>query len=179
MTHKTKRIVRMAAIAALYAAVTYAAYPISYGGVQFRLSEALLILAAFSAEAVPGLAIGCVIANLGSPAGLADVVIGSAATLAAALVIRLLSRRKQPLFLLCAEAALAAALLNGAAVGAEIVLFTAPSGAGLTAFWAAALWIALGEAAVCGILCYPLARLIRANRPLSRFFITEKERERL
>ena len=65
-------IVTAALIAAAYAALTYlsAALGLAYGGIQFRISEALNILAAFTPAAVPGLMIGCVIGNIGSPMGL-------------------------------------------------------------------------------------------------------------
>jgi len=75
-----------AIIAALYVALTYIAYPISYGGnmIDLRVSEALVVLPFFTPAAVPGLFIGCMIANLGSPFGILDIVIGSIATLTAA-----------------------------------------------------------------------------------------------
>ena len=57
-----------AVIAALYAALTYAASAVNlaYGAVQFRFSEALTVLAAYTPAAIPGLTIGCILANLGS-----------------------------------------------------------------------------------------------------------------
>ena len=53
-----------AAIAALYAALTLLLMPISYGNLQCRVSEALTILPVLLPEAVPGLTVGCLIANL-------------------------------------------------------------------------------------------------------------------
>ena len=53
-----------ALIAAMYTVLTVFLAPISYGLVQCRLSEALTILAAFTPTAIPGLTIGCMIANL-------------------------------------------------------------------------------------------------------------------
>lgn len=75
-----------AVIAALYAALTYAASAVNlaYGAVQFRFSEALTVLAAYTPAAIPGLTIGCLLANLGSPYGITDIICGSAATLLAA-----------------------------------------------------------------------------------------------
>lgn len=75
-----------AVIAALYAALTYAASAVNlaYGAVQFRFSEALTVLAAYTPAAIPGLTIGCILANLGSPYGITDIICGSAATLLAA-----------------------------------------------------------------------------------------------
>ena len=58
---------------------------------QFRFSEALCIMPLFTSAAVPGLAIGCVIANLLTGGAPWDVVFGSLATLIGALVCRLVS----------------------------------------------------------------------------------------
>ena len=78
-----RQIALSAAIAALYAALTIAVAPISYGPVQFRIAEAMTLLPFMLPEAIPGLFIGCLIANLFSGFGLIDVVFGSAATLIA------------------------------------------------------------------------------------------------
>ncbi len=71
-------------IAALYAVLTIALAPLSYGPVQFRFAEALCVLPMFTPAAIPGLFIGCVIANLVGGNGPWDVVVGSLATLSAA-----------------------------------------------------------------------------------------------
>lgn len=86
------RISRIALIAAAYAALTLLALLVlsglAWGPVQFRISEAVVVLALFTPDAIPGLALGCVLANLinlvltGTGAlGLFDVVFGSLATL--------------------------------------------------------------------------------------------------
>ena len=81
----TRRLCIGGVIAALYAVLTLALPFLSYGAVQIRFSEALTVLPFFLPEAVPGLAIGCFIANLiGSPIAL-DWIVGTAATLLAAL----------------------------------------------------------------------------------------------
>jgi len=83
-------IAQAAIIAALYAGVTLAlgATPIhwiSYGPVQFRIAEALTMLAALTPAAIPGLTIGTFFANLGSPYGWLDFVFGTLASLLAAI----------------------------------------------------------------------------------------------
>lgn len=80
-------IARTAIIAALYAALTFVAAPISYGPIQFRISEALTILPLFYLEAIPGLAIGCLLANMLSTPW--DIFLGTLATLVAAILTRL------------------------------------------------------------------------------------------
>lgn len=83
----TLQIVRGAIIAALYAGLTILLQPISYGPLQFRVSEALTILPLFFIEAIPGLTVGCFIANA-YMYGPIDMVLGSIATLLAAIITR-------------------------------------------------------------------------------------------
>ena len=77
----TGRITQGAAIAALYVALTMIVAPIAFGPVQFRISEALCVLPYFLPSAVPGVTIGCFLANLLCGAAPLDVVFGSIATL--------------------------------------------------------------------------------------------------
>ena len=70
-----------AVIAAIYMALTMAAQPISFGPVQFRISEALCVLPYFTPAAVPGVFVGCLLSNLLCGAAGLDVVFGSLATL--------------------------------------------------------------------------------------------------
>lgn len=82
-----------ALIAALYAVLTYLTAPISFGPIQFRISEALCILPVFTPAAVPGLFVGCFLANFLSGAAPMDVVFGSLATLIGAAGTRKLRDR--------------------------------------------------------------------------------------
>lgn len=65
---KSKYVARAGVIAALYAALTLIAIlflqGLAWGPVQFRLSEAVTVVAVFTGAAVPGLTIGCLLANL-------------------------------------------------------------------------------------------------------------------
>ena len=61
---RTYFMVYAAAIAAIYTVLTMVFAPISFGPVQFRISEALCILPFFTPAAVPGLFIGCLLSNL-------------------------------------------------------------------------------------------------------------------
>ena len=80
-------LTRGALIAALYVAMTYIAsiFALASGAIQFRISEALCILPIFMPEAIPGLAIGCFIANLTTGAVIWDVIFGTIATLLGAI----------------------------------------------------------------------------------------------
>ncbi|MBQ8830591.1 MAG: QueT transporter family protein [Oscillospiraceae bacterium] len=87
MNRKTRYLTHGALIAAMYVALTFAAnlLGLASGVVQIRLSEALTILPLFTPAAVPGLFVGCILANVLTGCALWDVVFGSIATLLGAL----------------------------------------------------------------------------------------------
>ncbi|MCL2818247.1 MAG: QueT transporter family protein [Actinomycetia bacterium] len=91
---RTALLAQTGLIAAIYATLTFLVVQtmgyLSWGPVQFRISEALTILPLFFPAAVPGLALGCVIGNALSlgvtgPLGWLDVVFGTLATLLGAI----------------------------------------------------------------------------------------------
>jgi len=82
------QLTRGGLIAALYTLLALALPQFSYGPLQFRLSEALTLLPRLLPEAVPGLTLGCFLANLGSPFGLIDIVCGTLCTALAAMITR-------------------------------------------------------------------------------------------
>ena len=130
--HTTRFLTRAGVIAALYAALTFAFLPYAYGPLQIRPAEALTVLPAFFIESVPGLFVGCLLANLGSSAGVWDIVGGSLITLLAAFLSR---RLRHP-----ALVGLPPVLLN--AFGIPLILVLAgglPWGAYFTVVWQIAL----------------------------------------
>jgi uncharacterized membrane protein len=78
---KTYFLVFSAAIAAIYTVLTLIFAPISFGPIQFRISEILCILPFFTPAAIPGLFIGCLLSNFLCGAAALDVIFGSLATL--------------------------------------------------------------------------------------------------
>ena len=78
---KVTFITHAAAVAAIYVVLTLVFAPISYGEVQVRIAEALTILPFFTPAAIPGLFIGCLIANVIGGSIVLDVIFGSIATL--------------------------------------------------------------------------------------------------
>ncbi len=78
---------RSAMIAAIYVVLTLVFAPISYGMIQVRVSEALMVLPYFTPAAIPGLFVGCLIANIFGGLGLPDIVFGSLATLLSAYIV--------------------------------------------------------------------------------------------
>ena len=153
-------LVEAGLIAAIYATATYAAAAmgLAYSGVQFRISEALTVLAAFTPAAIPGLTIGCFLGNLTSPYGMIDVICGTAATLVAACFSRML--RKITIKGIPVLAAIPPIIANAIIVGLEVAWFL-PEGFSWMGFGASALSVGLGEAAVCLILGIPLMAVLK------------------
>lgn len=85
---RNRWIAEGAVIAALYVVLTVTFAPISFGPVQLRISEALAITPLFTSAAVPGLFIGCIIANMIGGGIAVDVIFGSLATLIGAWIGR-------------------------------------------------------------------------------------------
>ena len=143
-----------AVIGALYAALTLLLAPISYGPIQLRLSEALTLLPMLLPQAVPGLFVGCLIANLYTGM-LTDIVFGSLATLLAAVGTYLL--RKKPLL-----AAACPVVSNGVIVGLVLsVSFNLPVLLTMAE-------VAIGEVGAVAIGMIILGSMKRARIDLSR-----------
>lgn len=165
---KNKRVMyvtQAAIIAALYAVLTIGQNTLLPGtasaAVQFRVAEVLTVLAVYTPAAIPGLTIGCVIANISSvTAGLGfyDMIFGSLASLLAAITMYLLRnvRIKNIPFL----ALLMPALFNGIIVGLEIAIFFLDSGFTLTGFLISGGCVALGELVVLLVLGIPFCILL-------------------
>ena len=146
----TRKLTRGAIIAALYAALTLLLAPISYGEMQIRLSEALTLLPVLFAEAVPALAVGCLLANVLGGCTIFDIVFGTLATLLAAICTRLLSKNRL-------AASFMPVLFNGVIVGAVVHYCYAP----VIPLPLCMLSVAAGEAVSCFILGPMLLRMLR------------------
>ena len=144
-------------IAALYVVLTIVANALGLasGAIQVRFSEALTILPVFTATAVPGLTVGCLLANLITGCALWDVVFGSLATLIGAAGTRLL--QKKPML-----AWIPPVISNMVIV--PIVLqqvYGVPD-----AWWYLVLTVGAGEVISCGILGLLLYHSIKNIPPL-------------
>lgn len=147
-------------IAALYVVLTFIANlaGLASGVIQVRLSEVLTILPVFTAAAVPGLAVGCVLANLLTGCALWDVVFGSLATLIGALGTRLL-RKKSPML----------AVLPPILSNMLIVPLVLQQVYGVEdAFWYLMLTVGAGEIISCGALGLLLYRSLKKTRIFER-----------
>lgn len=153
---KTKNTAMMVAfggvIAALYVVLTWIAnlMGLASGAIQVRLSEALTILPVFTATAIPGLTVGCVLANLLTGCAAWDVVFGSLATLLGAVGTRLL--RNKPLL-----AWIPPVVSNAVIVPIILIkVYGVPD-----AWWYLVLTVGAGEIIACGLLGLLLWRALR------------------
>ena len=155
MKHRnsTRHLVQAALIAAVYVVLTYLVNALGWasGAVQLRLSEALTVLPFFISSAVPGLWIGCLLANLLTGCAPWDIVFGSLATLLGAIGTRAL-RNRSP-YLACVPPILANTLIipfvlrlvYGDATPMGFLFFT----------------VGLGEVLSCGVLGTVLLLVLR------------------
>lgn len=149
-SRKLRQLSLAAVTAALYAVLTLMLPMLSYGPLQIRFSEALTILPFLFPETIPGLAIGCFLANLlGSPYPL-DWIFGTLATLLAAVWT---SRCRSRWF-----APIPPVIVNAVVIGIEIAV--SATAIGSQAFWIALAWngltVGIGEL----IACYALGLLL-------------------
>ena len=154
--NKPLRLATAAVIAAAYAALTIALAPISYGAIQFRVSEVLTILPFLMPCTVSGIAVGCILANLYTGSVL-DIVFGSLATLLAGLATMYFGKKGSTVknrLLGCLMPVLFNAVIVGAVLtwGYQIQELSTP----LASCGFNALTVGLGEAAVLFALGYPL-----------------------
>ena len=141
--NKTLQLANAGLIAALYVVLTWIAnlLGLASGAIQVRLSEALTILPVFTASAVPGLTVGCVLANLLTGCAAWDVVFGSLATLIGAVGTRMMRKTPQLAWIppVVANVAIVPIVLMKV-YGAE------------EAWWFLALTVGAGELISCGLL---------------------------
>ena len=152
MNRKTRYLTHGALIAAMYVALTFVAsiLGLASGVIQVRLSEALTILPLFTPAAVPGLFIGCILANLLTGCAVWDVVFGSIATLLGALGTYYLGKKNKylaPVFPILANMIIVPFVLQYVygAKDAWIFLFAT---------------VGIGEIISCGVLGLLLHRLL-------------------
>ncbi|MDR2599355.1 MAG: QueT transporter family protein [Oscillospiraceae bacterium] len=158
---KVRKIIFGGVIAALYVALTYAIIPLAYTPIQFRLSEVLTILPFYFPIAVPGLFVGCIIANLLSPYGVLDMVVGSAATLLAGLCTLWIGlKMKQDSLCTKSFACLPPVIFNAVFVGAMIAYIVSQDMTQSMPFWSAflvfGLQVGFGQLVVLYAIGLPL-----------------------
>lgn len=155
MKLSTREMARAAVIAAAYAALSMITsfFGLTYGPVQLRLSEALTVLPKKYPSAIWGVFLGCLLTNILSPYGLLDMILGSAATLLAALLTARCRTR--------IGAAIPPIVCNALIIGALLAWQEGGTGTAFAPlFGYHALSVGAGQAAVCLLLGVPLLRLL-------------------
>lgn len=155
MKKETRFLTEGALIAALYIALTFLsrAVGLDSGAVQLRLSEALTVLPVFTSAAVPGLFVGCLLANTLTGCAVWDVVFGAAATLLGAFGTRLFAQKKRrlaPIFPIITNTAIVPVILK-TVYGTKM------------AYPLLCLAIFIGELISCGILGQALIGIIEKS----------------
>lgn len=141
---KIKPLIYAAMTAAIYYVLCVAIAPLSYGQVQCRISEVILLFCMRNTFAVYGYTIGCALANLTSPLGILDVIVGSLANLIVGSFARKCGK--------VVPTVLFGTVFNGIVVGAELsIVYGSP-------FLLNAVCVAAGEAVslLVGALLYHL-----------------------
>ena len=148
-----RRIAQGAVIAALYVVLTIIFAPISFGAVQVRIAEIMTIMPLFTPAAIPGLFLGCVLANLLGGAIIWDVIFGSIATLIGAALGYMLRKNRWlvPIPAIVSNTIIVPLVLRyGYAIDMPLYLM--------------AIYIALGEIVGCYLLGELFASLLLKHR---------------
>ncbi len=169
---KTQKIVLCAMIAAIYAAVSLALAPISFGQVQARVSEALTILPAFAPFTIIGLTVGCFLTNLvglfmgANILGGLDLLFGTAATLIAAILSWKLGKiRWKGIPVL---SSIPPIVVNAVIIGWELMYVT--TGWNLSSFLLNMALVGLGQLVSCGVLGLILAAALEKTGAKKKLF---------
>ncbi|MDD6095621.1 MAG: QueT transporter family protein [Clostridia bacterium] len=149
-------------IAAIYVVLTVvsAMFGLASGVIQVRISEALCVLPLFTVSAVPGLAIGCFIANLVSGGVFLDAVFGSLATLIGALITYFIGKAVKGKSLRYVLAPLPNVAANTIIIPWVLRLVYGESGA----IWYFALTVGIGEIIGSYVLGLPLMALLEKHK---------------
>ena len=142
MNKKLLFLVHAAVIAALYVVLTFLAnlFGLANYAIQVRFSEALTVLPLFTPAAVPGLAAGCLLANILTGCALPDILLGTLATLLGAVFTRLLRKHKW------------LAPIPPIAANTLIVPFVLRYVYGIRPLWLSFVTVCIGELISCGLL---------------------------
>ncbi|MDX9691311.1 MAG: QueT transporter family protein [Acholeplasmataceae bacterium] len=149
-------------IAAIYVVLVYVFQFASFGLIQFRIAEVLMILVFFDKKSVLGLTVGCFLANLLGGALPFDVIFGTLATTLAAIMMIL---TKKMLWL----ALLMPAIINGIIVG---IMLTYVYDLGFLYITIPAVF--LGEFAVLFLIGLPLYKALEHNQHFNELFEKNK-----
>ena len=166
----TKKLVRCAAIAAVYTALCLMLAPFSYGAIQVRVAEALGLLVVFGPEYAVGVTLGCFLSNM-LGYGFPDILFGTVATaLACGASYALRSKRVAGLAI---PASIPPVVFNALIVGPEIAYYFSDAPFTLAACVINGITVGIGEIISCCILGVLLVKVIESSQPLKAIFCSE------
>lgn len=151
----SNKLVKTAVIAAIYTVLTVALAPISYGIIQFRISEVMVLLAFFNPIYIGGLTLGCLIANIFGGNGPLDIVLGSFATFISVVAISLTAKYLKTNKFSLAIASIWPVIFNGIIIGWMLSKVSA------VPFLVIMPQIAISEFIIVSIIGVPLALLVK------------------
>ncbi|CEO05867.1 citrulline cluster-linked gene [[Clostridium] sordellii] len=123
MTNKTKKLVMTSLVAAIYAVLTLVLGAISYGPIQFRIAEIMVLLAFIKKDYIWGLTIGCFLANVIGPYGVPDIVFGTTATFLSVYAIYLTGKTMKAKKYAILIASIWPTLINAVIIGFMLNIF--------------------------------------------------------
>lgn len=147
-----KNLTRLALVAAMYVALSLAVYPVSFGIVNFRVSEVLVLLCFYRKDYAPAMILACFIVNLFSPLGLYDIIFGTLATAIAVIPMYYMKN----IFI----AAILPIVSNGIIVGTELYLCVGTEMYLGDPLWFSMASVALGELIIVGIVGTLIFKLV-------------------
>lgn len=148
--HSLTRLARLSIVAAVYVVLTFSLGFMSYGGIQFRIAEALMLLCFYKKDYGISMIIGCLIANMFSPMFAVDMLFGTLATALAVLLIYVSPN--------IYVASLAPVITNAFIVGAELHFFYD------LPYWLSALQVAFGELVCVSALGVIIFKSLEKNK---------------
>ena len=161
---RIRLIVCSGIIAALYVVLTLPMAQFAFGPIQFRLAEVLTVLPAFAAGYIPGISLGCFLANLLNPNNLGpvDIIGGTVATILAGIFSRILGKKNKILGII------PPVLFNGLIVGGYLPFLLLDEGSEVTAaaVGLSMFEVAASEAVLLVIVGIPFILLIEKNSRL-------------
>lgn len=160
MKNKTRNFIEIAMVAAIYAVLTVAVSPLSYGAVQLRFSEILVLLCFYNRKYCVSMTLGCAIANIFSPMALFDIPFGTVATLLSVICIY----KSRNLIV----SSIFPTIFNGVIVGGELYFSLKEP------FLISVGTVALGEFLVVTVAGVPLFRILEKNRHIMSLIGSER-----
>ena len=123
MTQNTKKLVTTALVAAIYATLTLVLGFISYGPIQFRIAEIMVLLPFIRKDYIWGLTIGCFLANIIGPYGAPDIIFGTTATFLSVYAVYLTSKTMKENKYALLVASFWPTVINAIIIGAMLNIF--------------------------------------------------------